>query len=118
MEKIKKTKEKIENTLQKLTLCMPLLIAKINIAYADSVIKVNPGKKVFTGSGGNNLNELTTFLGDWLTKIGGIVMLIGGITFAFGFSREDAEAKTRGLQIVAAGGLITALRTYQWVTGG
>lgn len=118
MEKTKKTRKKIENTLQKLALCMPLLIAKINIAYADSLINVKPGQKVLTGAGGNNINELTTFLGDWLTKIGGIVMLIGGVTFAFGFSREDAEAKTRGLQIVAAGGLITALRTYQWVTGG
>ncbi len=42
-------------------------------------------------------------------KIGGVVAMIGGIMFALGWQREDAEGKSRGLMTVMAGFMLIAI---------
>lgn len=55
------------------------------------------------------VDKFITFVTDWLKKIGGIVALVGGVMFALGWQREDAEGKTRGLQTLMAGLMVAAI---------
>ena len=36
-------------------------------------------------------------------------MMVGGVMFALGWQREDADGKTRGLQTLMAGAMVTAI---------
>ena len=49
------------------------------------------------------------FVCDWLIKIGGVVMLVGGVMFALSFQREDAEGKSRALMTIMAGGMVVGI---------
>lgn len=49
------------------------------------------------------------FLGLWIPRLGGGVMVIGLIFFGLGFIRDDADSKARGLQIVVGGGIVAGV---------
>lgn len=70
-------------------------------AFADN----NSGVNANTSS----LDNFIDFACSWLVKIGGVVMLVGGVMFALGWQREDAEGKSRGLMTLLAGGMIVAI---------
>lgn len=111
----------MEKLKSKLYIFLNLLFLRINTVYAgsisssNSVVTVKKGSRVLTQEGGKSIGELTDFFGDWLTKIGGIVMFSGALMFAFGWTRDDADNKTRGLQVMAAGALVVALKTFKWL---
>lgn len=55
------------------------------------------------------IDDFIQFATEWLAKIGGVVALVGGVMFALGWQREDAEGKTRGLQTMMAGFMVIAI---------
>ena len=60
----------------------------------------------------SNTSSIDTFIDfvcDWLIKIGGVVMLVGGVMFALSFQREDAEGKSRALMTIMAGGMVVGI---------
>lgn len=113
--------KKIKNKLYILVNLLFLQLVQINTVYAtkatssNTVVTVKKGQRVLSEAGGNNIGELTNFFSNWLVKIGGIIMFYGAITFALGFTRDDADSKTKGLTVMAAGGLLIALKTFNWI---
>jgi len=61
------------------------------------------------GSNTTSIDGFITFVCDWLLKIGGVVALVGGVMFALGWQRDDAEGKSRGLMTMMAGFMIIAI---------
>lgn len=59
----------------------------------------------------DKIDDFVDFVVAWLQKIGGVVALVGGVMFALGWQREDAEGKTRGLQTLMAGLMVAAIAT-------
>lgn len=55
------------------------------------------------------IDKFIDFVCEWLIKIGAVVMMIGGVMFALGWQREDADGKTRGLQTLMAGAMVAAI---------
>ena len=49
------------------------------------------------------------FLVPWVSRLGGVVMFLGGIMFGLGFKNDDADSKTRGLQTLVAGAIVIAV---------
>jgi hypothetical protein len=48
-------------------------------------------------------------IGTWVTRLGGVVMFVGGIMFGLGWKNDDAEQKSRGIQTMIAGAIVLAL---------
>ncbi len=63
------------------------------------------------GAGANTgtIDKFIDFVCEWLVKIGAVVMMVGGVIFALGWQREDADGKTRGLQTLMAGAMVAAI---------
>ena len=90
--KVNKLKEKVTVLTGAIGSSMILLTSRV---YADSN----------TGS----IDSFINFACDWLTKIGGVIALVGGVMFALGWQREDAEGKSRGLMTLIAGLMLVAI---------
>lgn len=71
----------------------------------------------FANSNTGQIDGFIDFACDWLTKIGGVVALVGGVMFALGWQREDAEGKTRGLQTMMAGFMLVAIAASKGLFG-
>ena len=65
--------------------------------------------KVYADSNTDSIDSFISFACDWLTKIGGVIALVGGVMFALGWQREDAEGKSRGLMTLMAGFMLVAI---------
>ena len=65
--------------------------------------------RVFAASHTESIDSFINFACDWLTKIGGVIALVGGVMFALGWQREDAEGKSRGLMTLMAGFMLVAI---------
>lgn len=65
--------------------------------------------KVMAASNTESIDSFINFACDWLTKIGGVIALVGGVMFALGWQREDAEGKSRGLMTLMAGFMLVAI---------
>lgn len=83
------------------------------LAIANANMAVTYG----AGSGTDKIDGFIDFACDWLLKIGGTVALVGGVMFALGWQREDAEGKTRGLQTMMAGFMLAAIAGSKGIFG-
>lgn len=45
----------------------------------------------------------------WVTRLGGVVMFVGGIMFGLGWKSDDAEQKSRGISTLVAGAIVVAV---------
>ena len=76
-------------------------------AFASTMILTH--SKVLAESNTGSIDSFINFACDWLTKIGGVIALVGGVMFALGWQREDAEGKSRGLMTLMAGFMLVAI---------
>ncbi len=51
--------------------------------------------QVYATSNTGSIDAFINFACDWLVKIGGVIALVGGVMFALGWQREDAERKVK-----------------------
>jgi len=91
------------------------IICWMYMVICSFVISVN--KVYAVGSGTTSIDGFITFVCDWLIKIGGVVALIGGVMFALGWQREDAEGKSRGLMTMMAGFMVIAISQSKGLFG-
>jgi len=45
----------------------------------------------------------------WVTRLGGVVMFVGGVMFGMGWQTEDATQKSRGISIIISGAIVLAV---------
>jgi len=53
--------------------------------------------------------EIATLIQTWCTRLGAVVMLIGGIMFGLGWQQEDSSRKTAGISTIVAGAIVIAV---------
>lgn len=96
ISKLKNSKNKL---LEKLTVISGTITSTLILSTC----------KVYAASNTESIDAFINFACDWLTKIGGVVALVGGVMFALGWQREDAEGKSRGLMTLMAGFMLVAI---------
>ncbi|MCL2321811.1 MAG: hypothetical protein FWC47_06870 [Oscillospiraceae bacterium] len=53
--------------------------------------------------------DMATLIQKWVTRLGGVVMFVGGIMFGLGWKNDDAEGKSRGINTLIAGAIVAAV---------
>ena len=53
-------------------------------------------------------NTVANLLQTWVTRLGGVVMFIGGVMLGLGYKNDDVEGKTRGISTLVSGGIVIA----------
>lgn len=54
-------------------------------------------------------NTLAGLIEKWVTRLGAVVMLVGGVMFGLGWKSDDAEQKSRGISTIIAGAIVMAV---------
>ena len=54
-------------------------------------------------------STISTLIQTWVTRLGGVVMFVGGIMFGLGWKSDDAEQKSRGISTIIAGAIVIAV---------
>ncbi|MEG2813146.1 MAG: hypothetical protein RSA79_00960 [Oscillospiraceae bacterium] len=54
-------------------------------------------------------NTIINFILPWIGRLGGVVILIGGVEFGLAWKNDDAEKKTQGMRTIIAGCIVTAV---------
>lgn len=89
---------------------------KLNTLYftvlmmmAGCPMATNASTTTTTTSADDKWNTVIDFILPWITRLGGVVILIGAIEFGLGFKDNDADSKTKGMRTIIAGCIVTAV---------
>jgi hypothetical protein len=55
------------------------------------------------------ITEILTLLQEWIPVMGGLVVIVGAIQLGVSFKDDNADGKTRGIQTMIGGAIITAI---------
>lgn len=69
---------------------------------------------VFASSGTDAegmINTIIDLLKTWIPRLGGLVIVVGGIQLGLGFKDDNADQKTRGMQCMIGGAIVAAIGT-------
>jgi predicted membrane channel-forming protein YqfA (hemolysin III family) len=96
MNKIQKIGSFLNRYSYVIAFAFVLLISASNVAFASS-----------------NADTLWTTISDlmktWVTRLGGVVMFVGGVMFGLGWKNNDAEQKSQGISTIVAGAIVVAV---------
>lgn len=68
------------------------------------------GTMVFANNVEDTLwDNVVNLIQTWVTRLGGVVMFVGGIMFGLGWKSDDAEQKSRGVSTIIAGAIVVAV---------
>lgn len=55
------------------------------------------------------INKIIELLKLWIPRLGGLLVIVGGIQLGIGFKDDDATGKTRGMQCMIGGAIVAAI---------
>ncbi len=61
------------------------------------------------GGAEETINKIIELLKLWIPRLGGLLVIVGGIQLAIGFKDDDATGKTRGMQCMIGGAIVAAI---------
>lgn len=103
---VKKVKKETEmNKIQKIGLFLNRHSYAIAFAL---VLFISVNSIVFaSGSTADTLwTKISDLMKTWVTRLGGVVMFVGGILFGLGWKNNDAEQKSQGISTIVAGAIV------------
>lgn len=99
LTKATKVKEFIKREYLALSLMVCGMLAPANVASASGTTTTAEAK----------WDAVIGFITPWISRLGGVVILIGAIEFGLAFKSDDAEGKTKGMRTVIAGCIVFAI---------
>lgn len=100
-DKIKKLVTKAKIAYWKLGMMAYGVLSPLNVALADDDAKADVAK--------DKWDAVIDFMLPWISRLGGVVILIGAVEFGLAFKNDDAEGKTKGMRTVIAGCIVVAV---------
>ena len=55
------------------------------------------------------IQKIIEILSTWIPRLGGLLVVVGGIQLGIGFKDDDATGKTRGMQCMIGGAIVAAI---------
>ena len=57
------------------------------------------------------ISKIISLLKTWIPRLGGLVIVVGGIQLGLGFKDDNQDGKTRGMQCMIGGAIVAAIGT-------
>lgn len=106
---VKKVKKETEmNKIQKIG----LFLNRHSYAIAFALvlfISVNSIAFASSSSADTLWKTISDLMKTWVTRLGGVVMFVGGVLFGLGWKNNDAEQKSQGISTIVAGAIVIAV---------
>ena len=61
------------------------------------------------GGAEETIQTIIDLLTTWIPRLGGLLIVVGGIQLGIGFKDDDATGKTRGMQCMIGGAIVAAV---------
>lgn len=61
------------------------------------------------GNAEGTIQTIIDLLQKWIPRLGGLLVVVGGIQLGIGFKDDDATGKTRGMQCMIGGAIVAAI---------
>lgn len=90
-----------KNHVRIICFMMMALIAYVQITKYDVFASGGTADTLWT--------TITNLIKTWVTRLGGVVMFVGGVMFGLGWKSDDAEQKSRGVSTIIAGAIVIAV---------
>jgi hypothetical protein len=112
--------EKIEDAMVKGFVKTTNVVGKLMTKKAGKMLLILPlamsllAIPVFAEGGADAegfINTITELLKKWIPRLGGMIIVVGGIQLGVGFKDDNADGKTRGMQCMIGGAIVTAIGT-------
>lgn len=85
-------------------------VAKNRMTLTVMAIMVLVVSCVCFGASADTLwTTISNLIKTWVTRLGAVVMFVGGIMFGLGWKSDDAEQKSRGISTIIAGAIVVAV---------
>ena len=104
-------KNESKNTISRKVQNIGLFLNKHSVhMFVLLMVAAAAGSTVFAAAGVDTLwTTLSNTIKTWVTRLGGVVMFVGGVQFGLGWKNDDASQKTSGLSTIMAGGIVVAV---------
>ena len=79
------------------------------VALVALVLFIFPDTVLAGPDAGALWDQITGLIGEWVTRLGAVVMFVGGVMFGLGWKNDDAEQKSRGVSSMIAGAIVIAV---------
>lgn|GEM_PF-1152617 len=89
--------------------CLAFLFVFIGVSGTAYAAGIDPGGGGGDGAADAMWGAIQELIGTWVTRLGGVVMFVGGVMFGLGWKNDDAEQKSRGMQTIIAGAIVAAI---------
>ncbi|MCH5199721.1 MAG: hypothetical protein J1F60_02085 [Oscillospiraceae bacterium] len=83
----------------KLLVTVPLIISMLTMTVAADA----------DGNAQATIDQIIELLKQWIPRLGGLLVVVGGIQLGIGFKDDDATGKTRGMQCMIGGAIVAAI---------
>lgn len=93
---LKNVSGNIKNHMLRFSLLLSSMLSPIAVSSAS-------------GGADTQWQNFIDFIVPWITRLGGVVFLIGAVEFGLAFKNDDAEGKTKGVRTVIAGCIVIAV---------
>lgn len=101
----KLTKENVGKFLNRygatIAMCALVVIMVVGQVYADEAADGGTADTLWT--------QIADLMKTWVTRLGAVVMFVGGVMFGLGWKNDDADGKTRGINTIIAGAIVVAV---------
>lgn len=101
---VKITKAEWKNKIKKFA-----RFAYIQLGLLMTAVAFPGGVSAAGDPGSDKWDAIIGFILPWISRLGGVVILIGGIEFGLAWKNDNAEKKTQGMRTIIAGCIVTAV---------
>ena len=108
--KIKKSKERGKKKMKKTAVTVKKETEMNKIQKIGRFLNRNNYVIAFASSNADTLwTTISDLLETWVTRLGGVIMFVGGVMFGLGWKNNDAEQKSQGISTIVAGAIVIAV---------
>lgn len=85
------------------------MLVMLPLAISMLAVTVFAAESSASADAEGTIDQIIELLKVWIPRLGGLLVVVGGIQLGIGFKDDDATGKTRGMQCMIGGAIVAAI---------